>query len=245
MAQLKSKAADSLSPLLVFCGSVAILVHLGAVTVHALAAQSGPWPGPDGPSQADPPSFAQALDSQGAAGYLKLVKLTHNYHFAGNYPLNPGVFLEATFKDAHGDPIAVRFPDPEANPWVRHLQEVFVQGLASDLPVAPLEGETVPAPNKQVRTLAIWDQANNDSLRLRHVQEHLIPRNRPVEGPSEWSLVLVHSYARYLCRKYGATSVEVVRHHREPLPPAAMLSSRPPPFAFKEMLSNYGEIHGD
>jgi hypothetical protein len=200
---------------------------------------------------AEPPSFAQALDGPAARDYLNLVKLTHNYHFAGNHPMVPGVYLEIRLHDAKGEPLAtMRFPDSEhereaPNASVRFLQGIFAQGFVPDQPVAPLEGEAVPAPNQQAKTVAIWDIDTNESLRLRQVPEHLVPRNRQVFGPTEWSLVLVRSYTRYLCRKQGAASAEVIRHSRDVFPPTGLLTGPPPPGAFKDLIASYGEIHGD
>jgi hypothetical protein len=88
--------------------------------------------------------------------------------------------------------------------------------------------------------VTIWD--GEQPLRLRLVHEHLIPRNRPVYGPTEWSLVLVHSYARYLCRKHGAASAEVVRHSRESIPPSVFFAGNPPPMAFRDLLASYGDL---
>src|SRR5438132_8300030 len=120
MSQLRSRASDSISPILILVGSLAILAHFGAVTVRALAAPSGLWPGPEGPTMAPPPSFAQSLDEQVAQRYLKLVRLTHNYHFSGNRPA-PGVYVEIRLKDKQKQPLmTLRFPDPDAHAWIRH-----------------------------------------------------------------------------------------------------------------------------
>jgi hypothetical protein len=246
MAQLRSPTSDSTHPFVITVASLAILFHLGAVIVHVLAAPSGPWPGPDGPNMAGPPSFTQAVDESVVQGYLKPLKLTHNYHFWGNRPSIPGVFLELRLKDAQGElQTTLRFPDPKANSWVRHLQALFAQGLVPDQPIAPPQGEAIPAPHQQVRTVPIWDIASDQSLRLRRVPEHLIPRNRPVYGPTEWSVVLVHSYARYLCRTHGAASAEVVRHSRESLSPTVLLAGNPPPMAFTDLIANYGDLSGE
>jgi hypothetical protein len=246
MTLLRSKPADGAPRLLITLGSLAIVFHLGAVAIHALAAQSGPWPGPDGPSMAAPPAFAASLDEPLAQGYLKPLKLTHNYHFWGNRPSAPGVFLEVKLKDAKGGLlITLRFPDDTANAWVRYQQGLFVQGFVPDQPITPPQGETIPAPKQQVRTTTIWDLAGEQSLRLNRVPEHLIPRNRPVWGPTEWSLVLSRSLARYLCHKHGAATAEVVRHSRESISPAAFLTGNPPPMAFADLIANYGELSGE
>jgi hypothetical protein len=245
MAQQRLTTADTASPLLIAVGSLAILFHLGAVVVHALAAPSGPWPSMDGPARADPPLFTQSLDESLTQDYLKPLKLLHNYHFMGNRPTVPGVSLEVKLKDAKGELLTTcRFPDPTANPWVRHLQSLFAQSLVPDQPITPRQGEEIPAPHQQVRKVSIWDIAPDQSLRLNQVPEHLIPRNRPVYAPTEWSLVLVHSYVRYLCRTHGAASAEVVRHSRESISPMAFLMGNSP-IAFGDVTVNYGDISGE
>jgi hypothetical protein len=224
-------------------GSLAILFHFGAVVLHALAAPSGPWPGPDGTNMGAPPTFTQTLDEPLVQGYLKPLKLTHNYHFWGNRPTAPGVFLEVKLKDANGEILStVQFPDSTSNVWMRYLEGLFAQGLVPDQPVAPPQGETIPAPRQQVRNVPIWDIAGEQSLRLSQTPEHLIPRNRPVYGPTEWSVVLVHSYARYLCRKHGAATAEVIRHSRESISPTAFVSGSPPPMAFTDLVASYGDL---
>lgn len=255
MSQLRSKTADAAPPLLIAVGSLAILFHFGAVILHAMAAPSGPWPSLEGMNMADPPSFTQALDDPLVRSYLKPLKLTHNYHFASSRPTVPGVYLEAKLKDANGELLTtLRFPEANANAWVRYLQGLFAQGFVPDQPITPLPGEAIPAPGQQVRLVPIWDVANGgsdsksaaaESLRLNRVPEHLIPRNRPVWGPTEWSLVLVHSYTRYLCRKHGAAKAEIIRHSRDSIPPTVLLMDSPDPRAFADLLADYGDISGE
>jgi len=241
MAQLQSKAAHPARKLLMVAASLAILFHFGAVIIHALAAPSGPWPDAN---MASAPSFARALDEPLVQGYLKPLKLTHNYHFPSNRPIVPGVYLQVTLKDSKGETQkTLVFPDPESNAWVRYLERLFAQGLVPDQPIAPPQGEEIPAPHQQVRTVTIWD--GEQPLRLHQVPEHLVPRNRPVYGPTDWSMVLVNSYARYLRRKLGAASVEVVRHSRDVVPPTVLLTENPGPMAFKDLLASYGDISGD
>jgi hypothetical protein len=193
---------------------------------------------------AGPPAFAQSLDEALTPAYLKPLKLTHNYHFAGNRPAAPGVFVEIKLKDAKGEALTtVRWPDPAANAWIRYMQALFVQGMVPDQPIAPPQGEQVPAPHQQPRMVNIWE--GEPSLRLSKVPEHLIPRNRPVYSPTDWSLVLVHSCARYLCRTHRAASAEVIRHSREALSPAFLLTGPPPPMAFADLNADYGDISGE
>ncbi len=245
MAQLRSKSAEP-APFLIALGSLAIFLHLGVIIIHTLAAPSGPWPGPEGMTMASPPSFAQSLDEPLVPMYLKPLKLTHNYHFWGNRPSAPGVFVDVKLKDAKGELLTtLHFPDSTANVWVRYLQGLFAQGLVPDQPITPPQGEAIPAPHQQVRMVPIWDVAGDQSLRLNRVPEHLIPRNRLVYGPTEWSLVLVRSYARYLCRQHGAAMAEVVRHSRESIPPSFLLMGNPPPMAFTDLIASYGDLSGE
>jgi hypothetical protein len=213
------------------------------VVVLVLAAPSGPWPTSFGSSMAAEPQFAQGISNATTRNYLMPLKMTHNYHFPSNRPAPPGVFFEVRLKDETGELLkTIRVPDENASFWVRHRQSLLAQALADDQPVQPRAGEVVAAPGKQVQTVDIWDTAENNTLRLRSVPEHLIPRERPVYRPSEWSLVLARSYARYLCRVHGAASAELIRHTREPVLPAVMFLEDPPAGTFDELVSSFGEL---
>jgi hypothetical protein len=70
-----------------------------------------------------------------------------------------------------------------------------------------------------------------------------VPRNREVYRPSEWSLLLAQSYARYLCREYGAESVELIRYTQEVIHPVVLFGDRAPPQeAFPVLKANFGEF---
>jgi hypothetical protein len=239
-------AMTTLSPIVMLIASLVILVHLGAVVVHTIAAPSGPW-GPDSSNMLPSPGFADSPDRDAAQPYLATVRLNETYRFSNIQPAAPGVFIEVKLKDAKGDiQNTIRFPNPSANAWDRQREKAFVQGLAPDQPIAPPEGEQIPAPGQQVRLIQLWDMAGDQALRLQSLPEHLVPRNRPISGPSAWSLVLVRSYARYLCRLHGAASAEVLRHTREPIWPLALArGGTPPPPAFTDLVANYGEIKLD
>ncbi len=221
----------------------AIALHLLAIVLLVLSAPSGPWPTPDGPSPAIGPPFTLAAGTTVTNRYLAPLKLTHNYHFLGNRPGQPDVFFEARLKDDSGQVTqTLRFPDPRANPWVRHRQSLLAQQLADDQPVQPRGSESIPAPNQAPQTVDIWDLNPDQTLTLRSVPEHLVARDRNVYRPSIGSLILARSYGRHLCRTYGAASVELVRHTREPLAPAILLVPEPPTDVFQELIADFGEI---
>jgi hypothetical protein len=223
--------------------SVVIGSHLLAVTVAVVAAPSGPWPAPEGASLATPPQFAYSMHRDVTASYVQALKLQHNAHFAGNRPGVPGAWFEARLKDDKGREIAtVRVPDPAANAWLYHQQACLAGRLADDEPVPPPQSEVIAAPNQEVPTVGIWDIAGNRKLKLARVPIHLVPRDRPVFRPSEYSLVLARSYARHLCRVYDAATAEIIRHTQDPLPPAVLAADGPPEAAFGELVSNFGEL---
>jgi hypothetical protein len=169
--------------------------------------------------------------------------MTHNYHFASNRPGPPGVSFEVQLRDGAGRPLGtIRIPDQSANFWVRHRQGLLAQALADDRPVRPGGSEVLAAPGQPGPVVWVWVPAGDEMLRLRPVPEHLVPRDRPVFRPSEWSLLLARSYVRHLCRLYGAATGELVRHTREPVPPAVLSGDEPPADAFVELLSNFGEL---
>lgn len=228
---------------LVFAGSAVVAGHLAAVIALALAAPSGPWLTPLGPSTATGPQFAQAINQLTASHYLLHLGMKHNYHFPGNRPAPPGVYFEVLLKDKDGRPLeAVRIPDPKANFWVRHRQALLAQWLADDQDIEPRGGEVVPAPNQRVRTVEIWEPSGEKTLRLREVPEHLVPRDRPVARPSAWSQVLARSFVRHLCRTHGAASGELIRHYRQPVLAGMMFAEEPPGGLFDEIVSYFGEV---
>jgi hypothetical protein len=238
-----SGPACDLPPWLVWLGSAAVAAHLFALIVLVLAAPSGPWPTAFGASTAVAPPFAQSLSEISTRHYLAPLKMTHNYHFTTNRPAAPEVYLEVRLKDEAGNLLTtVRVPDEGANFWARHRQLLLAQALGDDQPVEARPGETIPAPNQQVRTVEFWKPGGDRVLRLTREPEHLIPRDRPVSRPSEWSLVLARSYVRHLCRAHGAASGELIRHSREPILPAVLFMEEPPAGAFEELVSNFGEL---
>jgi hypothetical protein len=234
---------------LIVAGSVAIAVHLLALGALVLAAPSGPWwvPPPVGVTDALPPTFAAAVNDVTAPNYLHHVKLTHNYHFNSNRAALPGVELEARLKFKDGSVKTLKFPDKDANPWVRHRQSLLVRVLAADRPVMldPTKGVALVRDAVKKPTIQYWDLTPGDpTLRIKTEAEDRIPR-RPGEvfRPSEWSLLLAHAYARYLCREYGAESVELIRYTQEVIHPVVLFGDRPPPQeAFPVLKANFGEF---
>jgi hypothetical protein len=79
-------------------------------------------------------------------------------------------------------------------------------------------------------------------LHLAAVPQHRLPRYPGRWRPSEWSLILARSYGRYLCRTHGAASAEIVRHTREPVPPAVLFGQETPPAVFNDLVANFGEM---
>jgi hypothetical protein len=236
---------------LIVAGSVAIAVHLFALGALVLAAPSGPWwvPPPVGVSDALPPTFAKAVEEITTLNYLRHVKLTHNYHFNSNRTAIPGVELEAHLKFKDGSVKTLKFPDKDANPWVRHRQSLLVRALADDRPVMldPTKGVALVREGAKKRTIQYWEiappEGKYQSLRLKTEAEDRVPRNREVARPSEWSLLLAQSYARYLCRGYGAESAELIRYTQEVIHPVVLFGERAPQQeAFPVLKANFGEF---
>jgi hypothetical protein len=225
---------------LIVVGSGLVVFHLSAVLCGTLAAPSGPWPSGDGPTMANPPPFAFTLHRDLFGRYLRPLRLASSYRFASNRPAGPSVVLEARLRNEQGEEVAVlEFPDRNANSWARHRHTLLTGWLGGDQPVPP-QSEVIPGPGQAVPTVPVWEQSEQGKLRLQNVPQHLVPRDRQVFRPSEPSLVLVRSYARYLCRKHNAASVEVVRRSRDPIPPAVVLEQAQEGPAV--LISTYGEF---
>ena len=243
MARLTNTREGS-APWVVAVGSAAIVGHLLAVVIVILAAPSGPWPAEGGSTFSTPPQFAYSLNDLLPTTYLQSLGLLNHYHFSSNRPAVPGASFEVRLKDQSGKLLTtVKFPNKDCNFSVRHRQSLLASGLADDQPVEPPQGEVIAAPNRAVPSARIWEMAGTEGLVIQAVPEHLIPRDRPVFRPSEQSLLLARSYARYLCRLHGAVTAEVIRHTQEPIPPAVMFISGPPPAdASGKLASNFGEL---
>jgi hypothetical protein len=223
--------------------SAAIAFHLVALLILVLGAHSGPWYSPFGRTQANPPKFAEGANDFFKSWYYPLLSMGHDYHFSKNDPEEQGVFLEVLLKDRSGTVVdTLTFPDKDENPWVQHRQALLVWGLGDDIPVQPPRGEVIPGETKKGRTITIWDAPEGEPIqRKTTVAEMLIPRNRDVYRPSERSLRLAESFARYLCRKHGVPTVELIRHHRNAVMPENlwMLDQLPPEWS--DELSSFGD----
>jgi hypothetical protein len=228
---------------------VLIAGHLLAIVLLVLGAPSGPWPVDEGYGYATPPHFVQETLPY-FERYLVGTKFTHNYHFLENDVARlEKDHLETEFevhlRDQEGKEIkTLRFPDKNATGMVRHRQGILASSLYADEMVEPRPGEFVPAPDQPIPVVTIWDSTGPRSAKLGTVQEHLIPRDRPVSAPSKLSMVLARSYARYLCREHNADSAEIVRYTRQLIPPDALYNPGDfPAEAFDEVTTSFGVIN--
>ncbi|HVS37507.1 MAG TPA: hypothetical protein VMS17_18230 [Gemmataceae bacterium] len=255
MRETASASGVGLPRWIIVAGSAAILLHFTAVVVPILDAQSGPWPTPNGPSLDDPPAFAHAAAGL-AEWHASYLRTSNDCHFIFNRPGRaPGVRVEVRLRDADGRMMRnVDLPEPQANPWLRHREELLVRQLAPDLPVPPPGMDMLPPPGKAGPTTTVWltrddvipgwtapDDADVQFW-MATIPQHLVPRNREVMRPSEWAVLLARSYSRRLCRETGAARAEVVRITREPMPPLVLFGNMPPPDAFVERSASFGEV---
>ena len=153
----QAPSGNALPRWLVLAGSAAIVLHLAAVVVPILDSPSGPWPTPTGRAIDDPPAFAHAVASL-AEWHAAYLRISNNDHFIFNRPGDaPAARMEVRLKDAAGNVIQkIDVPDPQANPWVRHREELLVRALAPDLPVPSPGQEMLPPPGKPEATTTVW-----------------------------------------------------------------------------------------
>jgi hypothetical protein len=261
MPQPPSKNGGPLPRWLVLGGSALIVWHLAAIVLPVLNTASGPWPMPTGRSMAEPPQFARALNGLTTI-HDKYLRLVHNYHHASNRPGDvPAIAFEVRLTDGDGRLLqTMRFPDPAANRWLRHRQELLAGALGPDIPVEAPGGEVIGAPGGNVPTQSVWlipeDQLppsaggpgpraeadRKPPLQLRELPQHLIPRNREVMKPIDLAVVVARSYARHLCRAHGAARAEIIRVTKDPVPPAVLFGGEPPPQSFETLTASFGEM---
>ncbi len=224
-----------------------------------LASSSGPWYSPLGETPATGPKFAELINDPFATlstspertrplpDYLWLIGLSHNYHFTANRLMVSAVNFEARLRDAQGVVIkTIKFPDNSANFWLQYRYKLLALGLGNDQPVQARAAEAIPAPGKETVKVTIWDTSDPKLWQLKQISEHLVPKDRQVMRPSDWSLLLARAYERFLLREYpGATSVELIRHSRDQVSPEYLYSDNPPPAIFEELVCSFGVARRD
>lgn len=243
MSQPSSVAFHGIPRWLIWVGSVAIVIHFGAIGVNALAAMSGPWPNHDS-GMIGPPLLAAQVHEAFGADYLRLIRLNHNYHFLANrLPSTPGVYLEFRLKDEQGNELGMaRVPDDNANAWVRHHQSLLTQQVFwEDRVVTPQQSELIAAPGGEVPKTQYW-KMDKGRLELVTVDVNQVPLTPPVSGPTQWSLMLASAYSRHICRTHGAAKAQVLRHHQNAILPMVLHADNVQANAFDEIISNLGEF---
>jgi hypothetical protein len=228
---------------LVWAGSVLIVAHFGAVGIRSLAAPTGPWAAEESAAMAEPPQFLATLDRLVTPTYLRALKMTYLYRYQEHFPALPGVSFEIELRDDAGKSIgAYSFPDPKASFAVRYRQSLVARTLADDQPVQPPVQEAIPAPDRKPRKVRILEIVRPGFLKMRTVSEHLVPRDRPVSAPSDWSLIVASSICRHLCRTKGARTADFIRHTREAVAPSLLLADEALPERFAELTADFGEL---
>jgi hypothetical protein len=236
-------AAGAVPRWLLHLGGVALAAHLAVLVGLTLSVASGPWPSPFGDSMALAPQFAQFVRLYASPLYGKVFKIAPTEFAPRAHPAAIGAWVEIRLKDDAGKVVnTLRFPEEGANPWVRQRQVLLARGLTDDQPVTPRMGEAVGPTIGKTPTVTYWQRDAAGTLHLVAQLDHLVPRDQPLQKPSEWSLLLARSYARHATAVHGAAAAEVIRHTQFPIPPAVLFMPQPPPpQAFSELVSDFTE----
>ncbi|MGF1578843.1 MAG: hypothetical protein ACFCD0_05725 [Gemmataceae bacterium] len=288
MSNSKVDRSPKLPGAFIWAGNGFVLLHLLSILVVVLSAPSGLWPTAYGSDTAMGPQFAVEVSNITTQYYLRLLGMTHNYHFESNRVAVPEVYFEVRLRDQEGEEIKrVKFPEEDASLWIRHRQRLLAQRLSDDRPMQNPGAEKVAPRGQKTNTISVWVLPNElpelkrkqvlpptfvvpmemDSstmspplaegsgqqgavpvmqqhfrlVTIREDQDGALSRTRPLMRPSEWTLLLQDSYCRYLCRKYGAHSAELIRHSRPAVMPMMMFMPAPVGDSFTEMVANFGE----
>src|ERR1051325_3066763 len=122
MSPVPAGSARPLPPWLVYALNVVIVCHLGAIVALVLASPSGLLPTPMGVSMAEGPQFAKEIVDK-TKDIQQALHLSSDYHFASNRMGLSVARFEVLLKDKTGHVIkTLKFPEPDANFWVRHRQ---------------------------------------------------------------------------------------------------------------------------
>jgi hypothetical protein len=241
MSSLRTPPSKELPSRLLLIGSVLIIIHFLAIIGVVLSAPSGPWPSPIGPIETAGPKFSEIISNVGTV-YLKPLGMTHSYHYSGNQLLISSVYFEALLKDDKGFVVkSLKFPGNSGNLWLAHRYKLIAQGLGEDQQVQTKKGEDIPAPGAKMPKASYWDTSDPKLWHLKTVDENLVPRDRQLMRPSDWSMLHCQAYQRYLLRAYDAASVELIRHSRNLILPETLDSPNPPANTVEDLVCSFGE----
>lgn len=190
-----------------------------------------------------PPHALAMMHEQSALPYLRVIKMTHNYHFRSNRVARFEAYLEVKLFDKEGQLIkTVRLPDVRASRALRQKQDALARWLPDDMPVPPTVIERIAAPGARAAEISVWRGGSNpNELSLTPIKENEVPNNEVVLRPSDWSLIVVRSIARHLCRVHDAEWAEPVRYSREAIPAGILFEPETPPNP-EILQSAYGRI---
>jgi len=249
MAITRTNTAAPLPRWVVVAGSGVIVFHLFAIVVFVLAAPSGPWSTPFGPSTAFGPFFVEDINNA-TSRYLSVIHLAHDYHFQADQTDLPAVYFEAKLRDKAGKVIGtLKFPQDKANFWVRHRQSLLAQGLGDDRPPEGARGSNpIAAPGQKLKDIPVWERIGNTGDSYKLGKKQTITPDLELMAPSARSILLVKAYARYLGRQHEAASVELIRHSRNGIMPEMVYINRQrqvagveqTPYSLNEMVANFG-----
>lgn len=201
MAEIPSERVPSISQRAFL--SVAIIAYIAAIVSIGLAAPSGPWLTFMGPSPAMGPQFATPV-ADAASKVLRPLGVGANFHVPSVQTGTPGVRFEARLLDEAGTEMSrLQFPNPEANFWVHHREQLLAQGLGEDQPLEQqLQRPDVVSPSgaseksREEMTLDCWLMA--DEIRRLFAEEG-VPHAvfavvYPEAGPKELDLRRVERF---------------------------------------------------
>ncbi len=241
-------------------GTAFVLGHFFIIGIWILGATSGPWPSPffpGGDFQLGPP-FAQAINPVTRDAYLGPLRLLNNYHFMSNRVVGDEAYFQIHFKDASGKTQkTLKFPDENANYFIRHRHKILALGLTQDREMSPLGAERIRAVKKQAAktdpaaqltiywTLEDPKKADN-KFKLVRADSDEVPRGQALSTASDWAYIAAQSYVRHVLRETGEqdkwASVELTRHVRRQLPPLLITMKDTQINFFGETVSNFGDL---
>jgi hypothetical protein len=196
-------------------------IHLTALAVAPLSPPSDVRPNGEVPLS---PEFIVPLNAALSPNWLLPLKMSWTWRDPKS-TIRLGQRLECRVIDETGAEIAIVNYPSSTSPILREREESLVRAIADSSPVIPPEGTEILPKGMADTAVTFWAEKAWVMV-PETVEQHRLPRDRELFGPTEWSELTAKSLARHLGRRFPrADRVELIRH-QDPVVPLMLLAEQ-------------------